>query len=412
MSEEQIKKIKNSRDYKIELEIFSKLDLVAKGIEDKNLINQLKINLKETRRKISNKKLEIQRAKNHLNQSNKFEKVSDRQSSKLEIVNAIINKKLESDCICPLCGSKVQSKNETINIIETKISNMKKEMADVNIERSKIDKYINELENEKTKHLTIMKDLKIKIEKLIKEDDLEESLRLEQRQSQWQGKIKYYLENAKELSEECNLEEEKRLKNIINKLEDEVGKETIEEKIDEIRNDINSYAYEILKNLPLEKEYIGATININLKNYEVAIRNSMKKTSMKTIGSDMNYLSLHVASLLAIHRHFNQMGKPYPGFLIFDQISRPFYPEEVKEEKKIKGEGLSREEEYLKKYFDVLFEEIQKNESLQLIILEHAYFENDENYRKATKYRWRLEGDGLIPDEWMKDAQNITTYES
>ncbi len=407
LPEEKIKEFKNLSDYKVELKKFSKLDLVVKGIEDKNLINELQINLKEIRRKVTHKRSEIQMAKNHLNQSTKFERVSDKQSSKLQIIDAIRNKKVDSDCFCPLCGSETQGKNETINIIETKLLGMKKEMADVNIERPKIDKYINSLENEQDEYLIIMKDLKIKIAKLIKEDNLEESLRLEQRQNQWQGKIKYYLDDAKELSEEYSLEEEEKLQKTIDELEEEVGRGAIEEKIGDIRNDINSYAYEILKELPLEKGYTNSTVNINLKNYEVAVRNSMKKTSMKTIGSDMNYLSLHVASLLAIHRHFNQMGKPYPGFLIFDQISRPFYPEEVKEEKEINGENLSKEEVYLKKYFDVLFQEIIRNDSLQLIILEHAYFENDEKYRTATKYRWRLEEDGLIPDEWIKNLKTV-----
>ena len=50
---------------------------------------------------------------------------------------------------------------------------------------------------------------------------------------------------------------------------------------------------------------------------------------MRDIGSDENYLSLHVAVALGLQRYFKIHARPVPGFVVFDQLSRPFYPSET-----------------------------------------------------------------------------------
>ena len=47
---------------------------------------------------------------------------------------------------------------------------------------------------------------------------------------------------------------------------------------------------------------------------------------MRDIGSDENYLSLHVAVSLGLQRYFKIHERPVPGFVRFHELSRPFYP--------------------------------------------------------------------------------------
>jgi hypothetical protein len=48
-----------------------------------------------------------------------------------------------------------------------------------------------------------------------------------------------------------------------------------------------------------------------------------------------------------------------------------------------------------------MFKETQRGEGLQVIVLEHAYFTDDERYKAAVRYRWRKDGkERLIPAEW------------
>lgn len=117
---------------------------------------------------------------------------------------------------------------------------------------------------------------------------------------------------------------------------------------------------------------------------------------MRAIGSDENCQTLHLAVLLAFHRVFYERRRPVPGFLLLDQLSRPYYPP-IDEEVEIGGD--QPEVASLREYVDALFAEVARGDGLQLPVLEHAYFSDDERFRAATRERW-IAGEKLIPADW------------
>ena len=53
------------------------------------------------------------------------------------------------------------------------------------------------------------------------------------------------------------------------------------------------------------------------------------------------------------------------------------------------------------KIVDFIFAETAKAAGLQVLLIEHAYMENDSRYVNATVERWtRANGQKLIPDDW------------
>ncbi|MFC1952545.1 DUF3732 domain-containing protein [Chloroflexota bacterium] len=120
---------------------------------------------------------------------------------------------------------------------------------------------------------------------------------------------------------------------------------------------------------------------------------------MINIGADENFLSIHIALFLAFQRFFKEHSRPVPGLLVIDQLTRPYFPNlhaEIESEIEVEN---STEVERPKRYFDYLFNEVQNQESLQIIILEHAYFKDDLRFTNATKERW-INGKGLVPHDW------------
>jgi Protein of unknown function (DUF3732) len=94
---------------------------------------------------------------------------------------------------------------------------------------------------------------------------------------------------------------------------------------------------------------------------------------------------------LALHRYFYKISAKVPGVLVLDQISRPFFPERLA----MDDDDLAA----VTQYFDVLFKEVELRESLQIIVLEHAYLK-DPRFTSATRQHWRGEEDGLVPPDW------------
>ncbi|HBV9943595.1 TPA: DUF3732 domain-containing protein, partial [Klebsiella aerogenes] len=59
----------------------------------------------------------------------------------------------------------------------------------------------------------------------------------------------------------------------------------------------------------------------------------------------------------------------------------------------------------MRKHINFLFDEVNREEGLQVILLEHAYFVDDVRYVEATKQRWTREsGEALIPKSWKRRA--------
>ena len=88
--------------------------------------------------------------------------------------------------------------------------------------------------------------------------------------------------------------------------------------------------------------------------------------------------------------------------LFIDQITRPYYRPDLAENEL--EHVLSQKDSNVEKprqYFDFLFKEVQNQQGLQIIVLEHAYFEDDPRYVKATKDRW-INGKKLVPTDWPK----------
>ncbi|MGO4119134.1 DUF3732 domain-containing protein, partial [Rhizobium ruizarguesonis] len=90
-----------------------------------------------------------------------------------------------------------------------------------------------------------------------------------------------------------------------------------------------------------------------------------------------------------MHRHFAELNCPVPGVLLFDQISRPYFPSDDVTEMVEIGEDRDNDTKALLQYFDLLFNEVKRGESLQIIVIEHAYFNNHPEYQKAVKKRWK-----------------------
>ncbi|NOW07779.1 DUF3732 domain-containing protein [Clostridium beijerinckii] len=375
--------------------------IIKDGISD-NEENSILISLYEEIKNIENDLAkisnEIKITESHLDDADVFKDISIKQKSrfvKLQIAETIMR-----NSSCPICGQKTESVNDVLRNINRKSNEINNQIEGVEQEKPKLDNYLLKLKEE----YESLKEEKRKINETIKalvNEKNNHDILLEERKNRVKGKIEYFLDNIW-LENSDNQDESKliELEKSIQIIEEEISFESIKENIESIRIRINNYAYEIIKELPLEEKYKGCPVDFNISNMIAGIVTKHGKISMRDIGSDLNYLCLHVAILLAIHRHFDDIEKEYPGFLIFDQLSRPFFPPDPKNNNETDEIVIAAENEKqeLKQFFDYLFKEICKNRSLQIIIYEHAYFEKDENYVSCTKYRWNDEG--LIPESW------------
>ncbi|HXR31726.1 MAG TPA: DUF3732 domain-containing protein [Solirubrobacterales bacterium] len=119
---------------------------------------------------------------------------------------------------------------------------------------------------------------------------------------------------------------------------------------------------------------------------------------LRGIGGGGTRVGYHLAAHLAVHRLLRQRNRPGPAFLMLDQPTGPFYPEDTPEgeEPEIRGED---DRAIVASIFELLRDVADDLDgALQIVICDHARFD-EEWFRRALVENWR-NGLGLIPADW------------
>lgn len=318
------------------------------------------------------------------------------QKHRLQYVELFDNAILERNC--PLCGNLTNKPNEVLDGVRSAFKKVSSEQDHNNTIPTRIGRSL-ELEESRISSLRKQKEvIDNRIESIISEREKERNIiRQRDRATHISGRASYFLETLDERQAEKEEVKLKETERNLKQLSDLWNENLHEEKLRFIEQSISNSATEILSELPSKSPLSGARVQFNLKNLTASIwPNDNERVDIGAIGSDQNYLSLHLAVIMALHRNFIKKSTPVPSVIFIDQVSRPYYPRE--DHYKIIN---NPEEKPLKDTIDTLFKEITKNAGVQIILLEHAYFSSDPRYVAATKAQWGEDyGGGLIPDDW------------
>lgn len=119
------------------------------------------------------------------------------------------------------------------------------------------------------------------------------------------------------------------------------------------------------------------------------------RVPLSRMGSAENWVGYHLATHLAIHHWLVSHERPTPRFLMLDQPTQAFFPEEVvdaAEDEDADWAAVRRQFELLRDVVETLSGE------LQVIVCDHANLADDW-FQSAIVDNWR-NGVALIPDDW------------
>lgn len=336
-------------------------------------------------------------------QASTFVTTTERQQRRLQVVDLFKENGGPTE-ICPLCESPILQHTEKLSTVRAAYRDLQAQLRSAERERPQIDLYIANLQDRID---TVSNQLAITRAQLLairrESDAIQEQLNLTERRMRVVGRISYYLEIAEDTQPAVNTDILRGLESRIAELREELDNSNKLDRLLEAQQQVALSATEILNDLPFPAQYPERTVYVNTRDLSAGILTPQRRIPMRDIGSDENYLSLHVAVSLGLHRYFKLHNRPVPGFIIFDQLSRPFYPPD-----KMPGVVTTRsdaERVELRRYFDFLFDEVKAQQDLQVIVLEHAYFADDERFIRAVGDRY-LEDEKLIPADWpMRPVQ-------
>jgi len=331
-----------------------------------------------------------------------FDATATTQQRRLEQLN--LYRDPSDGATCPLCKADLNDPVPTVQKVRDALAELDEDLQDVSVEKPRIEEYISGLQDALQTIRQNLRQTRRQIrDSVTAQAALANAVSVDHERSRVAGRISLYLESAAQsaIAEATDIE---KLRDKVESLEAEVDSENRKELLEIEQQRIGAIATTLLEHLPFEEEYRDGTVYFAARRAECGIITGRKIYAMRDVGSDENYLTLHVSILCALHEHFADNNAPLPSVIIFDQISRPYYPPEDTPD----GVEIDRDEdtEAVYRYFDFLFAEVKRRAGLQIIVIEHAYLKSHDQFRESVVRRWTKQFK-LIPSDWPK-ADSLT----
>ena len=360
-------------------------------------------------------------------ESQDYESAVTSQHEKLRIAEHL--HLLEVPTTCPVCESHTEAGARFALAIKRSLETIRFETSAVGRLRPRISAAIEQLSERAEKLSGLLREIDAGVASTLNQiADAKRFTDLAQMHAYFRGKASYFLETiddqlhrpAKDLTQQ---------QAEIAELEALVDADNRRIRMRRAEEAVSRFASEAFSKLPKVEPCVDAELIFSAREPQVNLIEAGPEgavLSMADLGSDQNWLAVHVALAFGLQRHFEKECRPVPGVIVMDQLSRPYFPNQREEmhdsddEDNDDGEELdvsadddlpdevsigSDDDDYLamRQHINFLFEEVAARSDLQVLLLEHAYFPHDQRYVAATKERWtRASGKGLIPREWKR----------
>lgn len=386
-----------------ELKTVSQTQLQAGVYPEEGEFAELNRRRREVLAELSARRRGLQATRTALREATGFQSAVARQRDKLMLAEHL---HLEGiDGVCPLCEAPSERGRETAKALQVTLTKVRSESVAVERVRPRLVEHDRALEEEIGRLNAELRRVDDQIQTWLRQTEETRRLAdLAQVRAHLLGRISYFLEASVDEPHQASRDLSV-LRAEIAELEARVDREAKEIKLRRAEAKISQFASEAFASLPTVAPCIGSELDFSSRQPEVTVieADSGAVLRLPDVGSDQNYLAIHIALSFALQRYFESVSAPVPGLLVLDQISRPYFPTsgEDEDEAEISGGEEDEDVQAMRKHIDFLFTETVRRKGLQVLLIEHAYFADDPRYVAATRERWtRASGRALIPLDW------------
>jgi hypothetical protein len=387
--------------------------VAAKAVPTEGQLAQLHRQRKELLTEIGEIRRQEAAAKSVMEEVSGFEGTVRKQREKLELSSHF---KLDDvGHICPVCEQPSEAGVATVEALRLTLSKVSSESAAVERVKPRLIDYDGALQTRRAKLNIALKAVDNDIRTWLRQsEDARNFASLATLRAHLLGRVSFFLDTMNDERRPAQ-KDLTVLRSQIRELESVIDREARDVKLRRAERKISEYATAAMSELPTIYPCEGSELDFSLSQPDIAVieADTHAVLQLPAVGSDQNYLAIHIALSFALQHFLGEMGSPVPGVLVFDQISRPYFPAKEKEkldEREISGlqdDGTPKDEPEdediaaMRRHIDFLFAETDRLADLQVILIEHAYFADDPRYVKATRERWkRASGKGLVPSDW------------
>lgn len=329
-----------------------------------------------------------------------YSKEGAAQLARLKSIDLFDSQADSTDATCPFCKSTPDSEHSAplVTVIMASMERLSEEIRDVEESSPQMQKVVRELEEKLEGIKTDLVKNREALEAVQRSNaKLQELQDQSSKRAHVMGRIALYLESLPELEDTSDLKKQiELLTSQILELENELSKETTQDRVDSILSLIAQNMGAWSKELGLE--HSEHPLRLDLKKLTVVADGRRGPIPMDRMGSGENWVGYHLIVHLALHKWFSEESRPVPRFLFIDQPSQVYFPEDSDWEsgdQASSGEDREKVGNMYKLTLSVI-ENLAPN--FQVIVTDHANI-NEQWFQDLVVERWR-NGIKLIPADW------------
>ncbi|GLT21507.1 hypothetical protein GCM10007933_09590 [Zoogloea oryzae] len=314
---------------------------------------------------------------------------------------------------CPMCGSHTDSATRKLAVLSERLQEVE---AEASVDKELPAAFDRELQRVTAEVEQVTERLRsVQIRKRALSGRSAEARQRQfaaQRAERFVGNLESALDLHRRLGSDRELVEEVvRLRERAQRLDAELREQDIEARKRRALRAISNNAGRLLPHLDVESP--NDPISLEINDLTIKVHGQERDDYLSEIGSGSNWLSYHLAVLLALHQFFlSQRRGPIPAFLVLDQPSQVYFPKRIAalpkdedgedvEEPQLRDEDVNA----VRKAFEVMGRVTREAAGgLQLIVLDHASHDvwgDIDGVVGLTEWR---NGDKLVPMTWLTDV--------
>lgn len=202
------------------------------------------------------------------------------------------------------------------------------------------------------------------------------------------------------------LAEVTRIRERVLQLRREVDGRGVQERLDRALHSVNNHAGRLIPKLDVERP--NDPLKLDVKELTVRIVGPQRADGLWQIGSGSNWLSYHIATILALQLYFRDMRhSAVPGFVVFDQPSQVYFPRKLaaRMEEQTESEPQLADEDVaaVRKAFAVMGEVVAESKNgLQILVFDHAPESVWGGLANVVLVEEWRSGNKLVPEAWLQ----------
>lgn len=310
---------------------------------------------------------------------------------------------------CPMCGSHTDSAKRKLEVLSARLQEVEAEAGVDKEVPAAFDRELQRVTAEVGQTTERLRSVQIRKRALSgRSEEASERQFVAKKAERFVGNLESALDLHRRLDSDSELiDEVARLREIVQRLDAELREQDVDSRKRRALLAVNTHASRLLPFLDVENAY--DPISLEISDLTIKVRGTERDDYLSEIGSGSNWLSYHLAMLLALHQFYlAQPSSPVPGFMVLDQPSQVYFPkrvvtrpDEAVEEPIFQDEDIDA----VRKAFEVMGQVVLKAEGkLQLIVLDHASRDVWGNMPGVVGLREWRDGVKLVPIKWLNEA--------